>query len=78
MGISLILCGVAARYVADTSLSESQRFSYGCVTTAGTFVYTATFGATWLTVPWLYPSMCRPSFKSLAALSLTLSLSSNS
>lgn len=55
MGISLIFCGIAARYAADTTLSASSRLSWGSVVTAGTFVYTATFGATWLTIPWLFP-----------------------
>ncbi|KAH9468458.1 hypothetical protein Pst134EA_009002 [Puccinia striiformis f. sp. tritici] len=60
MGISLLICGIAARYVTDISLSSADRQSWGNVVTAFTFIYTATFGATWLTVPWLVPTEIMP------------------
>lgn len=60
MGISLLICGIAARYVTDLSLSTTDRQSWGNVVTAFTFIYTATFGATWLTVPWLVPTEIMP------------------
>ncbi|KAI7959794.1 hypothetical protein MJO29_004862 [Puccinia striiformis f. sp. tritici] len=60
MGISLLICGIAARYVADISLSSDERQSWGNVVTAFIFIYTATFGATWLTVPWLVPTEIMP------------------
>ncbi|PLW11006.1 hypothetical protein PCANC_19476, partial [Puccinia coronata f. sp. avenae] len=60
MGICLLICGIAARYVTDLSLSTAGRESWGSVVTAFTFIYTATFGATWLTVPWLIPTEIMP------------------
>ncbi|CDZ98692.1 general substrate transporter [Phaffia rhodozyma] len=60
MGISLILAGVAAKYVTKTD--GSQQAAYGAVVATFVFVYTSTFGATWLTVPWLYPTEITPNF----------------
>ncbi|KAA1123332.1 hypothetical protein PGTUg99_008442 [Puccinia graminis f. sp. tritici] len=60
MGISLLICGIAARFVTDISLSTVDRQTWGNVVTAFTFIYTATFGATWLTVPWLVPTEIMP------------------
>lgn len=54
MGVALIIAGIGARYVPTTSESVSQQ--WGAVVATGTFIYTSTFGATWLTVPWLYPT----------------------
>ena len=50
MGAALIIAGVAARYVYATTGAQQER--YGAVVTTFVFVYTSTFGATWLTVPW--------------------------
>lgn len=57
MGVSLLLTGAAAKYAlqygAKGDTSEANK--WGAVVTTFTFVYTAGFGSTWLTVPWLYP-----------------------
>jgi hypothetical protein len=34
--------------------------SYGAATASMIFIFTSTFGATWLTVPWLYPAEIFP------------------
>ncbi|MBW0523444.1 hypothetical protein O181_063159 [Austropuccinia psidii MF-1] len=60
MGASLLLTGIAARFVTDTDLGSDVRQRWGAVVTTFTFVYTATFGATWLTVPWLVPTEIMP------------------
>lgn len=51
MCIALIIAGIGARYVTSTSPKVSQQ--WGAVVAFGTFLYTSTFGSTWLTVPWL-------------------------
>lgn len=57
MGTSLILAGVAAKYALQYGESgdKGEANKWGAVVTTFTFVYTAGFGSTWLTVPWLYP-----------------------
>lgn len=50
MGFSLILCGIAGRVVADPASSTAVQRQWGIVLAAFIFLYTATFGATWLTV----------------------------
>lgn len=62
MGLALIIAGVGARYSMDASLTSHIRQSWGAVVTTGVFVYTATFGASWLTVPWLVPTEIMPLF----------------
>ncbi|KAG0151084.1 hypothetical protein CROQUDRAFT_37230 [Cronartium quercuum f. sp. fusiforme G11] len=62
MGLALIIAGVGAKHSGDQALRQSVRESWGAVVTAGVFVYTATFGATWLTVPWLVPTEIMPLF----------------
>lgn len=57
----MIMAGVLARAginAAPVSESIAHSFSYGAV--AMIFLFTATFGATWLTVPWLYPAEIFP------------------
>lgn len=67
IGISLLIAGVAAKYAlqygagsATEDLALAKR--WGAALAAMVFLYTATFGATWLTVPWLYPTEVFPLF----------------
>lgn len=50
-GISLILVAVLTK---PDIMAQNPR-AYGIGATVFTFLYTAFFGMTWLTVPWLYP-----------------------
>ncbi|OCF45048.1 hypothetical protein I317_01099 [Kwoniella heveanensis CBS 569] len=60
MAISLALCTVGARFAVRTTGSEQA--AWGAVVASFTFIYTSTFGASWLTVPWLYPTEIFPLF----------------
>lgn len=67
MGISLLLAGAAAKYAlqygagsATEDLALAKR--WGAALATMVFLYTATFGATWLSVPWLYPTEVFPLF----------------
>ncbi|EST08802.1 General substrate transporter [Kalmanozyma brasiliensis GHG001] len=67
MGICLFIAGVAAKYSlqygaesATPDLALAKR--WGAALAAMVFLYTATFGATWLSVPWLYPTEVFPLF----------------
>lgn len=53
MALALLIGGVLDKYAQDGG--PNQR-SYGAGVAAFTFIYTAIFGATWLTTPWLYPT----------------------
>ena len=61
-GISMILAGAFARIglnlQAAGNIDSAKGWSSGAV--AMIFLFTATFGATWLTVPWLYPAEIFP------------------
>ncbi|RYP31570.1 hypothetical protein DL767_005679 [Monosporascus sp. MG133] len=48
--------GQQARASGNTSLAES----YGAAAASFVFIFTSVFGATWLTVPWLYPAEIFP------------------
>ena len=48
--------GQDARSAGDLDKASS----YGAAAAAFVFVYTSVFGATWLTVPWLYPAEIFP------------------
>ncbi|KAI9015651.1 general substrate transporter [Phycomyces nitens] len=50
-GISLLMVAVLTK----PSIMEQNPNAYGIGATVFTFAYTAFFGMTWLTVPWLYP-----------------------
>lgn len=50
-GISLILVAVLTK----PEIMDKNPLGYGIGATFFTFAYTAFFGMTWLTVPWLYP-----------------------
>ncbi|KAL8721843.1 MAG: hypothetical protein Q9225_001557 [Loekoesia sp. 1 TL-2023] len=60
MGISMFLSGGFSRLAQENQDNESKRAAYGAAGAAFTFVFTAGFGATWLTVPWLYPAEIFP------------------
>ena len=59
-GLAMFAAGGLARagLNAPVGSSEAHSYSYGAV--AMIFLFTATFGATWLTVPWLYPAEIFP------------------
>ncbi|WWD16756.1 hypothetical protein CI109_101188 [Kwoniella shandongensis] len=60
MAISLAFCTLGARYAVMSTGEETAK--WGAVVATFTFVYTSTFGASWLTVPWLYPTEIFPLF----------------
>lgn len=43
---------------ADGNMGSAS--SYGAAAASMIFIFTSTFGATWLTVPWLYPAEIFP------------------
>lgn len=57
MGISMFLSGGLSRGALNHPDKAAQ---YGAAAASFTFVFTAAFGATWLTVPWLYPAEIFP------------------
>ncbi|KAJ3481093.1 hypothetical protein NLI96_g7901 [Meripilus lineatus] len=56
-GISLILAGAFSRLLKDNPDKAAQ---YGGAAASFVFLYTAIFGATWLTIPWVYPTETFP------------------
>lgn len=56
-GIAMFLAGAFSRLGQDASKNGdvSASSSYGAAAASFVFVFTSVFGATWLTVPWLYP-----------------------
>lgn len=56
-GISLILAGAFSRLLKDHPDHAAQ---YGGAAAFFVFLYTAIFGATWLTIPWVYPTETFP------------------
>ncbi|KAI0077013.1 general substrate transporter [Panus rudis PR-1116 ss-1] len=56
-GISLILAGVFSRLLRD---HPDKAAEYGGAAAFFVFLYTAVFGATWLTIPWVYPTETFP------------------
>ncbi|KAJ5982890.1 hypothetical protein N7481_004989 [Penicillium waksmanii] len=57
-GICMFIAGGLAR--ATIEASPSSRQGLGAAATVFVFLYTMIFGATWLTVPWLYPAEIFP------------------
>lgn len=45
---------------ADAANDAGRASSYGIASASMIFIFTAIFGATWLTVPWLYPAEIFP------------------
>lgn len=60
--IAMFLGGGLSRLAIDASNAgdSSKAASYGAGAASMIFIYTAAFGATWLTVPWLYPAEIFP------------------
>jgi hypothetical protein len=61
-GISMFLAGAFIKLGSNAAAAEDsgKAFSYGVAATSMVFLFTETFGATWLTVPWLYPAEIFP------------------
>lgn len=61
-GIALFLAGGFSRLGQDARDSGdiSKANSYGAAAASFVFIFTSVFGATWLTVPWLYPAEIFP------------------
>jgi len=57
MAFILLIAGILDKYA---QIEGPHQRSYGAGVAAFTFFYTATFGATWLTTPWLYPTEIFP------------------
>ncbi|KAF3008212.1 hypothetical protein E8E14_009090 [Neopestalotiopsis sp. 37M] len=61
-GIAIFLVGGLSRGGLDATASghTASATSFGAAAAAMVFIYTFVFGATWLTVPWLYPAEIFP------------------
>ncbi|KAG2339420.1 hypothetical protein BDR05DRAFT_1003382 [Suillus weaverae] len=59
MGLLLLIGGILDKYAQAGG--PNQR-AYGAGVVAMTFLYTGTFGATWLVTPWLYPTELFPTY----------------
>ncbi|EIW82622.1 hypothetical protein CONPUDRAFT_135963 [Coniophora puteana RWD-64-598 SS2] len=57
MAVFLLLGGILDKFAQETLNRH-----YGGAVVALTFLYTGTFGATWLVTPWLYPTELFPTF----------------
>ena len=57
MALELLIAGILDKYAA---IKGPNQRAYGAGVATLTFLYTATFGATWLTTPWLYPTEIFP------------------
>ncbi|KAK4618018.1 Sugar transporter STL1 [Fulvia fulva] len=62
MGIAMFLAGGMARagINATAAGNASAASAYGAAAASFVFIFTSIFGATWLTVPWLYPAEIFP------------------
>lgn len=54
----MFLAGTFSRLSIEASGTSAQ--DYGGAAVFSIYLFTATFGATWLTVPWLYPAEIFP------------------
>ncbi|KAK2599887.1 hypothetical protein N8I77_011607 [Diaporthe amygdali] len=61
-GIAMFLAGAFSRLGQDASNAgdSAKAASYGAAAASFVFIFTSVFGATWLTVPWLYPAEIFP------------------
>ncbi|OGE49672.1 hypothetical protein PENARI_c020G00806 [Penicillium arizonense] len=61
-GIAMFLAGGFSRLAIDSKAAGEmgKASSYGAAAASMIFIFTSTFGATWLTVPWLYPAEIFP------------------
>ena len=57
MALELLIAGILDKYA---QIKGPNQRSFGAGVATLTFLYTATFGATWLTTPWLYPTEIFP------------------
>ena len=57
MGVSMFLAGGLSRAAINNPDHKAQ---FGAAAASFTFIFTAGFGATWLTIPWLYPAEIFP------------------
>ena len=61
MGIQLLVGGILAHYVRSTAETHPDKaLQYGAGVAAILYIYTFTYGATWLTVCWVYPTEIFP------------------
>ena len=56
----MFAAGGLARAGLDAEQGTAAAKGYASGAVAMIFLFTATFGATWLTVPWLYPAEIFP------------------
>ena len=61
-GIAMFLCGAFSRLGLNASAANetAKAAHYGNAAASMIFLFTFVFGATWLTVPWLYPAEIFP------------------
>ncbi|KAJ5965616.1 hypothetical protein N7481_012330 [Penicillium waksmanii] len=61
-GIAMFLAGGFSRLAINAKADGDmgQASSYGAAAASMIFIFTSTFGATWLTVPWVYPAEIFP------------------
>ncbi|KAI9796141.1 MAG: hypothetical protein M1833_006479 [Piccolia ochrophora] len=59
-GIAMFLAGGFSRLAQNAGPETSAGQSYGAASASMVFLFTFVFGATWLTVPWLYPAEIFP------------------
>ncbi len=57
MAVELLIAGILDKYA---QIQGPNQRSFGAGVATLTFLYTATFGAAWLTTPWLYPTEIFP------------------
>lgn len=60
MGISMFAAGTFSHLAISTTGDDTAGKTYGIAAVFFIFLFTAIFGATWLTVPWLYPAEIFP------------------
>ncbi|KAI9759887.1 MAG: hypothetical protein M4579_002012 [Chaenotheca gracillima] len=58
MAAALLIAGLTDKWASQPDLPNQK--AYGAATASFIFIYTAIFGATWLTTPWLYPTEIFP------------------
>ncbi|KAI0417003.1 general substrate transporter [Xylaria grammica] len=61
-GIAMFLAGAFSQLGEDAARNgdANKASSYGAAAASFVFIFTSIFGATWLTVPWLYPAEIFP------------------
>ncbi|KAK6949759.1 hypothetical protein Daesc_008080 [Daldinia eschscholtzii] len=61
-GIAMFLAGAFSKLGQDATANGdlAKASSYGAAAASFVFIFTSVFGATWLTVPWLYPAEIFP------------------